>query len=119
MKREPRCRVPYTLREVLQLNLLDMPSLCINAGVIQHSHVTDEQLLSVPGLADTRWYYIRTTHEWIPIFKCVDDAAVIACVDIRPSLSPYDSPDAKWITPKGFPRLQYEEYEINEVTTTL
>lgn len=111
MSKQPIPGRVYTLRALFQLHLLDSPHLIINAGVIQTSHLMEDELLSVPGLADTEWRYTRTTHEWIPLFHCVDNAAVLQCVDIRPSLSEFDGPDAKWITPKGFPRLQYEEHD--------
>lgn len=95
----------YTAREVYELELLDSPFLrfCVGGSmaVIQTTHLTEEQLLSVPGFADTRWRYQRTTHEWIPLFMAVSDTEVYACVDIELG------PDEPWVTPKGFPRDQY------------
>lgn len=101
----------YTLRELLQLDLLDSPALLFWHGnvrcVVQNCHLTEEELLSVPGMADTTWTYSRTTHEWIPIFVCKHVDALIACVDIEPSKDRFD-PKGHWVTPKGFPRAQYE-----------
>lgn len=102
----------YDLAEVFDLNLLDSPSLGFSYNgrqcVIQDSHVTVEEVLSVPGLAATEWRYVRTTSEWIPVFEAINDAAVIACLDIEPEFDPHDE-DAErfWVTPKGFPRSQY------------
>jgi hypothetical protein len=105
----PRRGVVYTLRQILEdLDLDDGPSLGFNSefghAVIQNSHVTDAQLLSVPGLADTRWRYVRTTHEWIPVFEATDDAAVCACVDVSKDYDELMQCDDIWVTPKGFPR---------------
>ena len=104
----------YNLVEVFDLSLLDSPSLSFlyngHQCVIQDSHVTVEEVLSVPGLAATEWRYVRTTSEWIPVFEAINDDAVIACLDIEPEIDPYAEPDARerfWVTPKGFPRSQY------------
>jgi hypothetical protein len=103
----------YTLREILEeLDLDDSPSLLValngRCGPVQDSHLTDKQLLSVPGIAETRWEYIRTTHEWIPCFTYVGEVDVIkACIQWEPYLK-FDKTDsgAWWITPVGFPRQQ-------------
>lgn len=101
----------YTAREVLGLELRDCPffRFCVNGRieVIQTSHLTEAELLSVPGFADTRWRYQRETREWIPLFMAVNDDAVAACVDMEPDRSPYNDQPALWVTPKGFPRKQY------------
>lgn len=78
-------------------------------GVIQNSHLTEEQLLSVPGLADTVWQYLRTTHEWIPIFRYVGTTDLREVLDVELGANPdWDRDQRKWwwATPKGFPREQ-------------
>lgn len=105
----------YTTKQVLEtLFLKDSPSLCFfkdgQMSVIQTSHLDEEELLSVPGMAALQWRYIRTTFEWIPVFQAVSDADVLACVDTEPSVDPYAEPveiPSFWVTPKGFPREQY------------
>lgn len=108
---KPQRGATYTTREVLSLELLDSPhfGFCIDGRrtVIQNSHCSDEELLAQPGMADVRWEYIRTTDEWIPVFRAVDDAAVLAVVDVEPSRYQYDDEGSMWVTPKGLPREQY------------
>ena len=108
----PRRGDVYTAAEVEALSLRDAPFYRFvvngNVEVIQTSHLTVEQLLSVPGFAQTRWRYERETHEWIPLFRAVDDAAVQACVDTEPAIDPYgDGHPWLWVTPKGFAREQF------------
>lgn len=107
----PVMHAVYTAAELHKLDLLDSPCLRFSyrngLAVIQNCHLTEEELLSVPSFADTRWRYIRTTHEWIPVFHAVDDDAVIACMDIERDRSPYSDDGSWWVTPKGFPREQY------------
>lgn len=92
----------YSLRDILTaLELQDSPSLQYRNNPIQTAHLTSEQLLSVPGMAETRWQYLRTTIEWIPIFVHADGDVP---VDVEPNV---DHPKLLWITPKGFPREQY------------
>ena len=93
----------YNLRTVYKLDLDDSPCLMVQVeGLwypVQDSHVTIEEMLSVPGLAETKWSYQFTTHEWVPIFR-------------GPSFKPetffdiqrLEAEDLYWITPKGFPR---------------
>lgn len=76
-------------------------------GTIQTSHLTTEQLLSVPGFENTLWKYQYTTREEIPIFAYdtrSNAAPITAFVDLEEM---HDSPDEWWATPKGFPREQY------------
>lgn len=105
----------YSLRQIYeQLDLDDSPSLHIRIGdlkgPIQDSHVTVEQMLSVPGLADTQWTYRRTTWEYIPCFEYSGTAeAILACVDSepwKPRFAGDEVDNYTWITPKGFPRAQ-------------
>lgn len=95
----------YTLREIVRdLELLDAPSLGFADGVIQDAHCTCEQLLAVPGLADTEWKYICTTHEWIPVFKAVNNDEVRKCVDVVFYGDVLMRQDYAWITPIGLSR---------------
>lgn len=85
--------------------------------VIQTSHLTDEELLSVPGMADSVWVYMYTTREWIPIFRLVAGQDIHQLVDMEPSRDKYassDEPRCWWVTPKGFPRQQYYDENYNE-----
>jgi hypothetical protein len=110
----PKPQQTYTLREIWEeLALLDSPSLQtpvrlpdggIDRSPIQDAHLRVEELLSVPGMAESRWTYQYTTKEWIPVFHFVgepEDAAKL--VDIEPFI---DAPGEHWLTPKGFPREQ-------------
>jgi hypothetical protein len=101
----------YTFAEVTQLDLLDSPHLCVSPnhlpGVIQNSHVTDEQFLAIPGFADTQWRYIRTNHEWIPLFVAIDPKHVLTFLHWELDKNPLYGPEW-WITPKAYPRAQYE-----------
>lgn len=85
-------------------------------SVIQTSHITKDQLLSVPGFRDTLWTYQRTTYEWIPIFWWSPN-------NVRPITDFVDIYDVRkvdermgfWVTPKGFPRdFDYLYGELNQ-----
>ena len=93
----------YNLRTIYQLDLQDSPCLMVMVEgrlyPVQDSHVTIDELLSVPGLADTEWAYRYTTEEWIPVFdSCSGQTAFF--FDIQR----LEAEDSYWITPKGFPR---------------
>lgn len=97
----------YTLHEILNsLRLPDSPFLLIDEqnNCIQSSHITQEELLQVPGISGTRWRYVRTTHEWIPLFRYVDDRCISNFCDIQAT---HDG-NGKWVTPKGYPRVEPE-----------
>lgn len=100
----------FTLAKVHQLPLDDSPFLLFThrdeEAVVQTGHVTYEQLLSVPGFADTLWEFERETHEWIPLFRYVHglNPPIEQFVDIEPGLGDYEG--QLWVTPKGFPREQ-------------
>lgn len=108
----------YTLEEIFkELHLRDSPSLSFwhkdIRGCIQHSHITEEEFLSVPGIKESRWIYIRETHEWIPIFNFdvkVDQPDVTTFTDLEPYEDTFNLNNSKcwWATPKGFPRPQHE-----------
>lgn len=105
----------YTVEEICKLDIRDMPSLCFKhrglPGVIQQSHLTQEQFMSVPGMKESRWIYERETSEWIPIFYFDTNAIqlpITALVDIEIEINTYKLNPTKgwWATPKGFPRDQ-------------
>lgn len=110
----PKPGVVYTLAQIHnELSLDDSPSLMIRVGLksgpVQNAHLTDEQLLSVPGMAGSEWRYLRTTHEWIPCFEYAGSADLKTFFDIEPLKDHYDPVRAArylWVTPKGFPRNQ-------------
>lgn len=113
LKVYPRPQHRYTSRQMLkQLTLPDGPSwgfwhvATSSMGCIQDSHLTIEELLSVPGFADLKWQYIRTTQEWIPVFLIApeDYAALLLCLDHVTYRCPYEEREMQWFTPKGFPR---------------
>jgi hypothetical protein len=107
----------YTYREIASLTLEDSPHLCFRHecqdGVIQTSHVTEEQLMNVPHMADSQWRYIRTTDELIPVFTFVGETDY---PDIRKlcnleQLRDYvtgEPVEGWWATPIGYPRNQTE-----------
>lgn len=100
----PRAQSIYTLLEIeSRVELRDAPSLgFVHEGFtacIQTAHLTVHQLLQVPGLAGSKWQYLRDTKEWIPIFRAIDPAAIHECVDIA-----IDPEYGTWVTPKGHPR---------------
>lgn len=108
----------YTLHQIeKQLSLEDSASLSFEykgrEGCIQNSHLTAEQLLSVPGIADSKWRYRSTTNEWIPVFEYADERPITDFVDLERWFdSDYNgggqySDDVWWATPKGFPRKQF------------
>lgn len=108
----PRPNQVFTTEQAFKLDLTDVPFLrfyCAEydtTAVVQTSHVTDEQLLAVPGFADLKWTYQYTTREDIPLFLAVDASEVLKCVDVAPPASGSYS-EEPWVTPKGRPREQY------------
>lgn len=100
----------YSLDFILgQLKLQDIPSLHFNhegfGTVIQHSHCANEELLTIPGFAKTKWRYIRTTREWIPIFEYVEEEPIEKFVTIEMDRSPHND-NMFWVCPLGAQRKQ-------------
>ncbi len=98
----------YTLEQITKLYLRDSPALLVeHNSAVQESHLTEQQLLSVPGIKDSKWKYIRETHEWIPIFNYCSDEPWQTYFDSEPYVGGFGSQaNALWVTPKGFPRAQ-------------
>lgn len=110
IKIQPRTQQVYRLDEILKgMELPDSPFLTIRhegkSGSIQDSHITNEQLLSVPGIGGTWWRYSHTTNEDCPIFywHSKNEYPFTLFVDVEDDES---NEKALWITPKGFPRKQ-------------
>lgn len=113
----PKCGTIYTYKEIVEiLTLRDSPHLGFShenwLGVIQNSHLTEEEFNSIPGMNETTWRYVRETSEWIPLFEYVGEIdKLLSVIDIVPANEnfvrgqPFNS---WWATPKGFPRNQFE-----------
>lgn len=128
----PRRGQVYTFAQICKLELRDSPHLGFDHPhhtlkhvkcqcVIQESHITVEQSLSVPGFASTKWEYIRETHEWIPVFKYVDERPITEFVDMEPEVDHPAIVQGRtlgwWVTLKGFPRQQYYADPANVEST--
>lgn len=99
----------YTLAQITQMHLGDSPCLQIrDVGVVQDSHLSDEELLAIPGMKGSKWIYIRTTSELIPVFLyAIDNPTYTHLFDTEPYKDPYNlTTDLYWVTPKGYPRSQ-------------
>jgi|ERR1035437_2376622 hypothetical protein len=114
----PKRYQSYTLEEICNvLKLRDNPALGFTyqniGGCIQDSHLTSEELLSVPGMKESKWVYIRETHEWIPCFKFdvkadQPDISTLVDVELYDDIYNLNKEPMWWATPKGFPRKQHE-----------
>ncbi len=76
----PIRQMNYTTEQISKLDLLDSPFLMVYiSGIgwipIQTGHLTAEQ--EVEAFADIEWKYMRTTHEWIPLFYAVDSEHIL------------------------------------------
>lgn len=117
----PRAGQVYTLRQIEQeLYLRD--SACLRfthqdvAGVIQNSHLTSEEMLSVPGFADSQWTYVRETEEWIPVFRYAGSTPITDFIEIEQAIDYWTGRKENdwWAVPKGFPRPQEVSDEAKE-----
>lgn len=119
---QPKVGHVYTLRQMLkELALPDAPYLGFAyhppgdpegeraTHVVQTCHCTDSELLAQPGLADSKWRYVRETYEWIPVFYYADSKPITDIVDMEAMRHPFYSHVSKhwWATPKGLPREQF------------
>lgn len=106
----PKVNEIYTLNQICNvLELDDIPCLEFKFGRygnVQMSHVTDKEILSIPLFSETKWKYIKTTFEWIPIFKYSEENKypisrfLLLEVDI-------ENPNVWWACPIGFPKEQW------------
>lgn len=117
----PRAGQTYSLRQIAEtLYLRDSPSLGFTHegrdGVIQDSHLTEEEMLTVPGFADSQWRFVRETHEWIPIFRYAGSQPITDFIEIEQAVDYWTGrkEDAWWAVPKGFPRPQEVSEEAKE-----
>lgn len=114
MKEYPKRGKVYTYAEITNLALRDSPCLCFTFdgghNVVQHSHVTEEELLAVPQWAESKWEFQYETFEWIPVFCYVGNISLSELLDIEPLIDPCgsegDGGEVAWAVPKGFPRPQ-------------
>lgn len=106
----PKSGEVYTLFCIeKELKLDDIP--CLNFkfgryGTVQMSHLTSEELLSIPLFADTLWQYERTTFEWIPIFRYSDRNKYPVTRFLTLEIDK-ENPSTWWACPIGFPRKQW------------
>lgn len=92
----------FSFLEINDLVLGDTPCLLVPVGSqsypIQDGHVSVEQMLSVPGIKESMWRYIRTTMEGIPIFISMHtEEECLQWIDIS------ITSDGYCVSPKGFP----------------
>jgi hypothetical protein len=103
----------YTLEEMLlKMDLPDSPFLLFNYKdnicIIQISHLTNEELLKIPGMASSTWEYHYTTFEWCPIFWYSDeDIDITTFVDIKKRKNKKEYDDKYLVVPKGTNRKIY------------
>ncbi len=106
----------YTFEQICNLYLRDSPHLKFIhnniEGVVQTSHVTEEELLRNEKFKNSKWRYIRETDEWIPIFVYSEensqDITEIADLTISQYGRQYSNNDYWWATPKDHPRPEQE-----------
>ena len=108
----------YTLENIFKLTLPDTPFLRIiidptlgefeqdNLASVQDSHITREQLLSIPGIASTSWRYDKTTSEDIPLFTYIARQPWSEFFKAEP----YPDTNQWWVTPRAFPRKHPDSY---------
>lgn len=101
----------YTLTNIKEhLALDDTPHLRFHyKGRLVVIQGTVDQLAAVPGALESKWQYIRTTDEWIPLFDNIENDAILQFVDIEREIDPTKSKKdlGWWVTPKGTTILQY------------
>ncbi len=102
----------YSYRTIVEhLDLADVPYLQIRISgrrtVIQTTHVSQEDLLTITGFGETLWTYVRTTSEGVPVFTAVsgkNSESLAAMVDVVTYRDPDFDNSVIWVTPKGFLR---------------
>lgn len=121
LMQRPRQGQTYLLNEIFNLYTImrQGPYLCIKLedadGVvrdayIQDTHVTEEEMLSVPGFKDTQWTFVQETNEYAPVFNYAtsNQRPITDFVDYKKSIRDYvyDPLFYFWVTLKGFPCAQ-------------
>ena len=106
----------YSYAEITNLYLRDSEHLMFDHQetgqrcVVQTSHVTEEELLSIPRFAETKWRYMRETDEWVPLFQFVEHAGepnIETFLDIEQD----GDDEGFWCVPKAFPRKQWRQLQ--------
>ena len=132
-KRIPAVRgTVYTFRDICErLDLRDSPSLDFRlpeecwptlvtqvaetwqascpCSPVQTAHVTEEEILAIPGWAESEWVYRFETSEWIPVFYFRGGPTPIGeLLDYEPLIDPHAVRAGRWwAVPKGKPRKQH------------
>lgn len=102
----PRNQTVYTVEQIDQLTLGDLPFLMIelDGDYFPIQHHLDKVGKILKGL---EFRYIRTTDEWIPIFHCVNPLEdVKKLVEFSVDVDPYIRPGTEcdfWLTIKSHP----------------
>lgn len=100
----PKQGTILTFAEIIGLELPDMPcfEFKINGhmGWIQTSHLTMEKEREFVELGKTKWKYLYTTREWIPVFKYADTVDLREVLDME-FVPMEDGQEAFW---SGFPK---------------
>lgn len=86
----PKAGEVYTLKQInTEMYLRDSPHLEFTLNdarfPIQDSHLETSMSEAVPDMADSKWKYIRETHEWIPIFIYVGERPIEEMVEFAGS----------------------------------
>lgn len=110
MERPVRNQV-YTLEHILKrLILSDEPFLRFyhDGGmcVIQDGPLTDDELLAIEELAQTKWAYQRTTDESSPLFLYAGERPITDLVVIEPNKRDSIGDDPYWVCFKASYREQ-------------
>lgn len=112
--KHPQRGQTYSVAEIENhLTLRDLPCYQFWHGdrpaTIQNSHLTKDEFLSVPGMADKRFVYQYETSEWVPVFTLAPGETMLDVVDIEQWVDSISGEKTQevWVTPKGFPREQY------------
>lgn len=88
----------------MDFNLPDSPCLLVPMGVlhypVQDGHLSQIELLNVPGVKDSMWKYLRTTKEGVPVF--VSEHSEQECLQWF-DIAPNKGQSGYVVSPKGHP----------------
>jgi hypothetical protein len=101
----------YTLLEMTELSLPDEPFLRFRhqgeIAVIQEGGtISTEELLAIPEIANSKWRYQYTTHEYIPLFMYAGESDILELVTVEDNLHNDHGDDPFWAYFKADPRPQ-------------